>query len=46
MKHVKIPYLLVIKYYWWRLFCVSLIWFIYDVSIFPILHFGNFLTLL
>jgi len=32
MKHVKVPYLLVIKYYWWRLFCVSLIWFMYDFS--------------
>jgi len=32
MKHVKIPYWLVIKYYWWRLAVVSLIWFIYDFS--------------
>ncbi|CAD6502383.1 BgTH12-04975 [Blumeria graminis f. sp. triticale] len=32
MKNVKIPYLLVIKYYWWRLFVVSLIWFLYDFS--------------
>jgi len=32
MKYVKIPYLLVIKYYWWRLFVVSLIWFLYDFS--------------
>ncbi|PBP18574.1 major facilitator superfamily transporter [Diplocarpon rosae] len=32
MKHVKIPYLLVSKYYWWRLFVVSLIWFLYDFS--------------
>lgn len=31
MKHVKIPYLLVIKYYWMRLFIVGLIWFLYDV---------------
>ncbi|RFU29933.1 hypothetical protein B7463_g6400, partial [Scytalidium lignicola] len=32
MKYAKIPYLLVIRYYWWRLFVVSLIWFIYDFS--------------
>lgn len=32
MKYVKIPYLLVIKYYWLRLLAVSAIWFIYDVS--------------
>lgn len=33
MKHVSIPYGLVIKYYWWRLFVVGLIWFLYDVRI-------------
>ncbi|ESZ92439.1 putative metabolite transport protein [Sclerotinia borealis F-4128] len=32
MKHVSIPYGLVIKHYWFRLFVVSLIWFIYDFS--------------
>jgi MFS family permease len=32
MKHVSIPYGLVIKYYWRRLFVVGLIWFLYDVS--------------
>lgn len=32
MKYVKIPYMLVVKYYWWRLFVVSFIWFLYDVS--------------
>ncbi|KAG9228554.1 putative metabolite transport protein [Amylocarpus encephaloides] len=32
MKHVKVPYLLVLKYYGFRLFIVSLIWFIYDFS--------------
>ncbi|KAG6063120.1 hypothetical protein E4U32_001632 [Claviceps aff. humidiphila group G2b] len=26
------PYLLVLRFYWWRLFCVSLIWFMYDFS--------------
>jgi hypothetical protein len=31
MKNAKIPYGLVIKYYWFRLLIVSLIWFIYDV---------------
>lgn len=32
MKYVKIPYGLVFKFYGWRLFVVSLIWFIYDFS--------------
>jgi hypothetical protein len=36
MKYAKTPYLLCLKYYWFRLFIVSLIWFIYDVS-FPFL---------
>jgi len=26
------PYLLVLRFYWWRLLCVSLIWFLYDFS--------------
>ncbi|KAI1649376.1 MFS general substrate transporter [Daldinia loculata] len=32
MKHVKTPYMLVIRYYGFRLLIVSLIWFIYDFS--------------
>ncbi|KAI9714137.1 MAG: hypothetical protein M1812_006465 [Candelaria pacifica] len=32
MKNAKVPYLLIIKYYWWRLLIVSAIWFIYDFS--------------
>ncbi|KAB5583079.1 major facilitator superfamily domain-containing protein [Coniochaeta sp. 2T2.1] len=32
MKYAKTPYLLVLKFYGWRLFVVSLIWFIYDFS--------------
>ncbi|KAK4987093.1 glycerophosphoinositol permease [Elasticomyces elasticus] len=32
MAKTKTPWLLVIKYYWWRLTIVSLIWFIYDFS--------------
>ncbi|KAK8217485.1 glycerophosphoinositol permease [Zalaria obscura] len=32
MAHTKTPWLLVIKYYWFRLAIVSLIWFIYDFS--------------
>lgn len=31
MAHVKTPYWLIIKFYWFRLLVVSLIWFIYDV---------------
>ncbi|KFY42534.1 hypothetical protein V494_02367 [Pseudogymnoascus sp. VKM F-4513 (FW-928)] len=34
MKHVTIPYGLVLKYYWFRLFIVGLIWFLYDFSVF------------
>lgn len=34
MKNVRTPYLLVLRFYGWRLFVVSLIWFIYDVSVF------------
>ncbi|PHH59987.1 hypothetical protein CDD81_2221 [Ophiocordyceps australis] len=30
----KTPYLLVLRFYWFRLFCVSLIWFLYDFSIY------------
>ncbi|KAF2972800.1 hypothetical protein GQX73_g776 [Xylaria multiplex] len=32
MKNARTPYLLVLKYYGFRLFIVSLIWFIYDFS--------------
>ena len=32
LKNTKTPWLLVIKYYWFRLTVVSLIWFIYDFS--------------
>jgi len=32
MSHVKIPYLLVIKYYWVRLAAVMVVWFLYDFS--------------
>lgn len=32
MKHAKVPYWLVLRFYGWRLFIVSAVWFIYDVS--------------
>lgn len=32
MAHTKTPWKLVIKFYWFRLFIVALIWFIYDFS--------------
>jgi MFS family permease len=32
MAKAKTPYLLIIKYYWFRLSIVSIIWFIYDFS--------------
>lgn len=31
MRDSKTPWVLVIKYYWWRLTILSIIWFIYDV---------------
>ncbi|KAI0174545.1 major facilitator superfamily domain-containing protein [Pestalotiopsis sp. NC0098] len=34
MKNIKTPYSLVLKYYGFRLFIVSLIWFIYDFSVY------------
>lgn len=33
MAGTKTPYWLVIKFYWFRLLVVSLIWFIYDVGL-------------
>lgn len=35
MRHVRIPYLLVVRRYWLRLFAVSLVWFIYDWITYP-----------
>jgi hypothetical protein len=32
MRNARTPYSLVFKYYGFRLFIVSLVWFIYDVS--------------
>lgn len=32
MKYAKTPYKLVLRFYGWRLFIVSLVWFIYDFS--------------
>ncbi|KAG7761345.1 hypothetical protein KL947_000293 [Ogataea haglerorum] len=31
-KHVRVPWLLVLKYYWFRLLIVMVIWWIYDFS--------------
>lgn len=28
------PYLLILKFYWWRLLCVSIVWFLYDFSVY------------
>jgi MFS family permease len=35
MKHVRIPYGLVVKRYWRSLFGISLAWFIYDFIVYP-----------
>ena len=29
----KTPYWLVLKFYWFRLLCVSMVWFLYNVSL-------------
>lgn len=34
MKRAKVPYLLILKYYWFRLIIVSIIWFVYDFASF------------
>lgn len=33
MRHTRTPYLLVLRFYGFRLLIVSLIWFIYDVCL-------------
>ena len=37
MKHAKVPYWLVLRFYGWRLFIVSAVWFIYDVNVPPLI---------
>ncbi|KAG2110904.1 major facilitator superfamily domain-containing protein [Suillus discolor] len=44
MKHVRIPYRLVIKRYWRGLFGISLVWFIYDFITYVYNRFHAFLT--
>ncbi|CAI5760036.1 unnamed protein product [Candida verbasci] len=46
MKNVRYrdyPWMLIIKFYWFRIIIVSLIWFIYDFSVYS---FGNFSTII
>ncbi|ODV91848.1 hypothetical protein CANCADRAFT_23711 [Tortispora caseinolytica NRRL Y-17796] len=43
MRHVHIPYILVIKYYWFRLIVVSLIWFIYDFGAYSFGLYSSFI---
>ena len=33
MRYAKTPYVLALRFYGWRLFVVSLIWFLYDVCL-------------
>jgi len=35
MKHAKIPYLLVLRRYWVRLTALAIIWFLYDLIVYP-----------
>jgi MFS family permease len=39
MKKAKVPYFLIFKFYWFRLLVVSIIWFVYDFSVYS---FGTF----
>ncbi|EWC43960.1 hypothetical protein DRE_01312 [Drechslerella stenobrocha 248] len=41
MKDTKMPWVLVLKYYWYRLFIVSVIWFIYDFSAYSFGIYGS-----
>lgn len=41
MAHVKIPYMLVARYYGLRLLVVAAIWFIYDFSTYPFSIYGS-----
>ena len=34
MKHARVPYLLIFKRYWGRLFAISAAWFLYDIIAF------------
>ncbi|WFD20542.1 hypothetical protein MCAP1_002789 [Malassezia caprae] len=40
----KIPYLLVLKKYWVRLLCLSIIWFIYDFITYPFNLYSSYIT--
>ncbi|PKI82365.1 hypothetical protein MVES1_003476 [Malassezia vespertilionis] len=40
----KIPYILVIRYYWFRLLCISVVWFIYDFINMPFGLFSSMIT--
>ncbi|KAK6335234.1 hypothetical protein TWF718_010669 [Orbilia javanica] len=41
MKDAKTPWLLILKFYWWRLTIISLIWFIYDFSAYSFGIYGS-----
>ena len=43
VNYSKYPWWLIIKFYWFRLTVVSLIWFIYDFSVYS---FGTFNTII
>lgn len=40
----KIPYVLVLKKYWFRLLCISIVWFIYDFITYPFSLYSSYLT--
>ncbi|WFC99818.1 hypothetical protein MYAM1_002564 [Malassezia yamatoensis] len=44
VKPKKIPYALVIRYYWLRLTAISIVWFIYDFVVFPFNLFSSFIV--
>ena len=44
IKPKKIPYRLVLRYYWFRLSIISIVWFIYDFIVFPFNLFSSLIV--
>lgn len=42
-KGVEVPYWMILKFYWFRLLIVSLIWFIYDFSVYPFSIYSSYI---
>ncbi|PKI82355.1 hypothetical protein MVES1_003477 [Malassezia vespertilionis] len=44
LKTAQIPYILTLKYYWFRLLMISLVWFIYDFISYPFGIYSSLIT--